>query len=530
MPPPNDRALVRSLLDNETIFPPAYLYRADDVNFGKSTQVTYAHAFGLAPDTLDRYVASLYENHYWKNLILGQIETAQAIDPATGEVVYEVVYSKIIDNLVNTAGESVNKIVTLPYAIVDPTDGTAIITSVYPNSLVNMRDQVIDVVGQISNTLPLWMTSKQTNGRVLGFTPAWVIAYVNPGRAKEIAYNIQTYFAQQLNSVDFKVDRYILDRVLSKNWDVDTQHWVPRPPTLTTFDRFSTGDKVFIGTVDIATSLAWSDVNNRSLTYINSLGGLDGIINDVEGKTIIFPNQEEYNGPPGSNYPTITDAWQIWDAPSGGVSGIPTTYFDADGLDYSTTVPNGELLICTATSAVTNRITTSSTANMVAGQQIVFTANQIGGLELDAIYYVLDIYDATQFRITTTAGSTTPVTLTTASSGTMTAQTADQRMAIYTIHVDPLSQCLQLTLTTQTQENDFVQVLGGDFYRTSFLYYPTVPGDGLTQISWLFLLTVVTDETVFDGNSLKFIAPVDMYDPTDTYDKYLVFPKSNILV
>lgn len=452
MPPPNDRALIRSLLDNEEIFPPAYLYRSDDVNFGKSTQVTYAHAFGLAPDILERYVSSLYENHYWKNLILGEINTAQAVDPVTGAVEYEVVYSKIIDNLVNDAGESVNKIVTLPYAIVDPADGSTIITSVYPNSLVNMRNQVIDVVGQISNTLPLWMTSKQSDGRVLGFTPAWVIAYVNPGRAKEVAYFIQTYFAQQLNSVDFKVDRYILDRVLSRNWDVDVQHWIPRPPTLTTFDRFSTGGKVFVGTVDIATSLAWSDVNNRSLTYINELGGLDGIINDVEGKTIIFPNQEEYNGPPGSNYATPDDAWQTWDAPSGGVLGIPETYFAAEGLDFSTTVPGDDI------------------------------------------------------------------------------STINERMAIYTIHIDPLSQCLQLTLTTQTEENDYVQVLGGDFYRTAFLYYPTVPGDGLTLISWLFLLTIVTDETVFDQNSLKFIAPVDMYDPTDTYDKYLVFPKSNILV
>ena len=472
MPPPNDRALIRSLLDNEEIFPPAYLYRSDDVNFGKSTQVTYAHAFGLAPDVLERYVSSLYENHYWKNLILGEIATAQAVDPVTGAVVYEVVYSKIIDNLVNTAGESVNKIVTLPYAIVDPADGSTIITSVYPNSLVNMRNQVIDVVGQISNTLPLWMTSKQSNGRVLGFTPAWVIAYVNPGRANEVAYFIQTYFTQQLNSVDFKVDRYILDRVLSRNWDSTNEYisgknpppgpigdvlvgpgtWVPAPPTLTTFDRFGTGGKLFIGTVDIATSLAWSDVNNRSLTYINELGGLDGIINDVEGKTIIFPNQEEYNGPPGSNYATPDDAWQTWDAPSGGVDGIPETYFSAEGLDLSTTVPGDDI------------------------------------------------------------------------------STINERMAIYTIHIDPLSQCLQLTLTTQTEENDYVQVLGGNFYRTAFLYYPTSPGDGLTLISWLFLLTIVTDETTFDENSLQFIAPVDMYDPTDTYDKYLVFPKSNILV
>jgi len=452
MPPPADRALIRNLLDNEEIFPLDYLYRADDVNFGKSTQVTYAHAFGLAPDTLERYVSSLYENHYWKNLILGEIATAQAIDPVSGEVVYEVVYSKIIDNLVNADGESVNKIITLPYAIVDPADGSTIITSAYPNSLINMRDQVIDVVGQISTKLPLWMTSKQPNGRVLGFTPAWVIAYVNPGRAKEVAYFIQTYFAQQLNSVDFKVDRYILDRLLSKNWDTDAQHWVPRPPTLTTFDRFSTGGKVFIGTVDICTSLAWSDVNNRSLAYINNLGGLDGTINDVEGKTIIFANQQEYNGPPGSSYPTADAGWQNWLAPFGGVTGIPDTYFDTLGLDYSTTVPGDDL------------------------------------------------------------------------------STLNERMAIYTININPLSGCLNLTLTTQTQIDDYVQILEGNFYRSALLYYPTTPGEGLTEISWLFLLAIVTDETIFDENSLKFIAPVDMYDPTDTYDKYLVFPKSNILV
>ena len=503
MPPPNDRALIRSLLDDTEIFPTEYLYRADDPNFGKSTQVTYAHAFGLAPDTLERYVASLYENHYWKNLILGEIDTAQAIDPVTGEVVYEVVYSKIIDNLVNAAGESVNKIVTLPYAIVDPADGSTLITSVYPNSLVDMRNQVIDVVGQISTTLPLWMTSKQANGRVLGFTPAWVIAYVNPGRAKEVAYFIQTYFAQQLNSVDFKVDRYILDRVLSKNWDADTQHWTPRPPTLTTFDIFSTGDKTFIGTVDICTNLAWSDVNDRSLDYINELGGLDGIINLVEGKTIIFAKQEDYNGPPGSNYATIDDAWQIWDAPSGGVSGIPNTYFDATGLDYSTTVPGSDY------------------------------------------------------------------------------SSLDERMAIYTININPLSGCLELTLTTQTQIDEYVQILQGDFYRSAYLYYPTlvdVVNAGFNQFCWLPLVTIGVSpplqvgtryqilsvgntnwksigasanqvgviftatgigsgngtarsiETIFDGNSLKFIAPVDMYNPTDTYDKYLVFPKSNILV
>ena len=256
MPPVSSRALVRALLENSDIFPPEYLYRPDDPNFGKSSQVTYAHAFGLDPDTFERYVQSLALNHYWKQLVLGQIETASAKD-TRGNVVYEVVYSKVIDDLVNSAGNSVNKIITLPYAIEDPRDGSSIINSVYPNSLNNMRDQVIDVVGQISPVLPAWMTSKQSNGRELGFVPAWVIAYTQPGRAAEIAYLIQTQFGSQLNQVQFDVDRYILDRALSNNWDPSKIWYIGPPenqvekignwtpdPSQTTFDR-STTETVF---------------------------------------------------------------------------------------------------------------------------------------------------------------------------------------------------------------------------------------------------------------------------------------------
>ena len=447
MPPMNDRDLIDSLLNNENIFVPSYIFRPDDPYFGKSTQVTYEHAYGLAPDVLDVYVESLYLNHYWKNLVLGSIETAQALDPITGEVVYEVVYSRVVDNLVNDSGQSVSKIVNLPYPIIDPADGSTEITQVYPNSLINMRDQVIDTVGQISTKLPLWMTSKQSDGRVLGFTPAWVLCYTNPGRSKQIAYYIQSQFGQQLNQVDFKVDRYVLDRELSRNWDTTTQDWTPTP-SLTTFDRFSTSGYNFIGTVDIGTDLAYSDVNNRPLEYINSLGGLDGEIAQINGSTLIFVKQQDYNGPPGSSYPTATDAWQDYLYPysSGG--------FDASGqeFDEAVTVPGGD-------------------------------------------------------------GST-----------------INERMAIYTISVDPITTFVTLTLTTQTAEDDFVQVTRGSKYRSAQLYYPGSPGEGLTLISWLPLTTVVTTETTFDEGSMAFEAPVDMYDPTDAYDKYLVFPKANILV
>jgi hypothetical protein len=36
--------------------------------------------------------------------------------------------------------------------------------------------------------------------------------------------------------------------------------------------------------------------------------------------------------------------------------------------------------------------------------------------------------------------------------------------------------------------------------------------------------------TTFDNNAMQFVAPVDMYEgATTNYDKYLLFPKSNII-
>jgi hypothetical protein len=216
MPPQSDRNFIDSLLQNQDIFQPELLYRPADPNFGRATNVVYDHAFGLTASTIEEYYSSLYENHYWKNLTLGEIRVAQALDN-NDNVIYEVVYSAIQDNLLNNQGESVSKQVTLPYPI-NEADSTEV-SVVYPNSLINMRDQVIDTVGQVANILPLWMTSKQANGRVLGFTPAWVLAYVKPGHGEQIAYYVRTKFGERLNLIDFEVDRYELDRLLTKNWD-----------------------------------------------------------------------------------------------------------------------------------------------------------------------------------------------------------------------------------------------------------------------------------------------------------------------
>jgi hypothetical protein len=278
MPPQDDRDLIDSLLQNSDIFEPDLIYRSQDPNFGIANNVIYYHAYGLTSATLADYYSSLYENHYWKNLILGEIKTAQACD-ADGNVIYEVVYSQIIDNLVNAQGESVSKAVALPYAI-NAGDSTEI-NVVYPNSLINMRDQVIDTVGQISKILPLWMQSKQADGSVLGFTPAWVLAYTKPECAKRIAYYIKNQFDQRLNVIDFKVDRYELDRLLSKNWDPVTDEWVPTPAQ-TYFDNGITDD-----------ISAWGNWNYEHTTFtpvqwVNGSGAVVDWTNTYNGEQTVF--------------------------------------------------------------------------------------------------------------------------------------------------------------------------------------------------------------------------------------------------
>lgn len=607
MPPVNDRVLIAELLNNEEIFVPDYIYRIDDPYFGKSQKVVYEHAFGLAPDSLETYVSSLYENHYWKNLVLGQILTAQAIDPVSGEVVYEVVYSKIIDDLVNSTGASVSKIVNLPYAIVDPADGSTQITQVYPNSLVNMRDQVIDVVGQISTKLPLWMTSQQSDGRVLGFTPAWVMCYTKPGRSQQIAYYIQTQFQGSLNSVDFKVDRYVLDRTLSRNWDTTTQDWTPQP-SLTTFDRYGSGQFPFVGYVDIATQLAYADVNNRTLAYIADLGGLDGQLASIDNNTIVFAKQEYY-----TDYSTTDLAWQKYTGLYGNDYSPETV---GEYFDESYTIPGGITYDCVNTYASTDYIKAASTVGMYVDDPVWFTGDVFGGLSangsngLTQIYYITEVINTTctatasgtnlitcadatylntndvvwftgttfggvntltssntiqpyyvtkispttfkislteggafislsnasgtmtvntsYFAVSETAGGTA-VALTTAS-GSMIVNFGNTRMAVFTISVDPVTSLVTLTPTQLTAETQYIQINRGRQYAGQQLYYPTSPAQGYTVVAWINVPESTSSETTFDAASMAFEAPVDMYDPTNRDDKYLVFPKANILV
>lgn len=272
-----DRNLIRSLLDNPEIIPKSVLFRPDDVYFGKAQNVVYQHAFGINASDLDEYVEAIRKQHYWRNITLGEIKTAIARDE-NNNIVYEVVYSEVIDNLINPKGDSVSFEVVWPrtinlnqgpwytsttdiytsyeyvyevylntqtgnlsvdtqsnipilieqgisefYTSLDPGE----VRNLYPNSLPNMRKRVQLELGSNPNfrLLPLWMTSQQIDGNTLGFTPAWVICYTKPGFADVVKNNIETKWLDfldkplKLNQINFRLDRFTVDKSLTYDYD-----------------------------------------------------------------------------------------------------------------------------------------------------------------------------------------------------------------------------------------------------------------------------------------------------------------------
>ena len=241
----SDRIIIDTLLTSEKLIPTDALYRPDDIYFGKATSVIYEHAYGIYASDVQEYLNAITINHYWRYITLGELKTAVAKN-SDGEIIYEVVYSEIIDNLQNPQGVSISKAVGWPEPIdlgLGPwyTSVTNIFTSydivlqqqyftsltpgyastLYPNSLYNMRTQVADVLGQEYNSrlLPLWMTSQQSTGSTLGFTPAWVICYTKPGMSETVMNNISMNWPYKLNKINFEIDRFSVNKSATYNYD-----------------------------------------------------------------------------------------------------------------------------------------------------------------------------------------------------------------------------------------------------------------------------------------------------------------------
>lgn len=326
----SDREIVDNLLLNTLLMPTNYLYRPEDPYFGRAKSVVYQHMFGVPVSTVDAYNQAVQKNHYRRSILLGPLKTAVARN-SNNEIIYEVVYSEIVDDLVNDKNQSISKQIGWPTPIPlmlndDATNNTIIdtdmtyydtnaivkvvntnvssstqvtlkwftedlqigmnlvgpnvtndgdglppkivavntatnvitvnvpqtflindsiifydgaytsltpgyATTLYPNSLDNMRQQIMDTIGFLNDQtiLPLWMQSQQLSGNVLGYTPCWVICYTKPGYSELIKNNIEENWTYKLNQINFEIDRFEVDKFLTWDYDPTTDTWGSLP-------------------------------------------------------------------------------------------------------------------------------------------------------------------------------------------------------------------------------------------------------------------------------------------------------------
>jgi hypothetical protein len=180
------------------------------------------------------------ENFYYRKLVLGELKTAIARDD-NNNILYEVVYSDIVDDLINSQGNTLPQQIVWPQTINlnlndDYTTNSELFTSLtnaytsdspgstnvlYPASTINMSTRLAQNLPFTNDQtiLPKWMTSQQENGNTLGFIRAWVLCYTLPGRSEYIKNIINTGWQYKLNQIDFSLDRFIVDKSATSNYD-----------------------------------------------------------------------------------------------------------------------------------------------------------------------------------------------------------------------------------------------------------------------------------------------------------------------
>lgn len=268
LPNRDQRERYVSIISNSDTFPENYIYRYSDPWFGKNFSRRSLFLAGLNPELAAEYINAMQFNHYWKNISFGEIKTARALND-NFETIYEVVYIELIDNGVNSLGLGPNLSVTLP-------SNSQNISTIYPNSFPNMVQRVVDGIGyQNRSILPRWMTSRQEDGRILGFTRALVLCYTLPGRSAEIAFRVKLV-QDEFKFIDFTIDRYLWDNSLSNVYDKNSQTFIP--------NNFTFG----VGLIS-------ANVNSNVVTGITSNITGSGTISGVSGNAFIIGNSTSFN-------------------------------------------------------------------------------------------------------------------------------------------------------------------------------------------------------------------------------------------
>jgi hypothetical protein len=212
-------------ITDATIFRSSDLYRYGDPNFGIQTGLKILVFAGIESVNAVKYVQAMSRNHYRKRIHFGDVKVAQAKDPLTQEVIYEVIYVDVVDNYEKNSksisqtvelSNNINSKVLISYDAIRVDSNIPFVSDsdhqrVFPNSLKNMRKRITTVGDRDREFLPLWMRSIQLNSFVEpGYISALPLCYCNPGSSPAVLARIKASVFD-FKTIDFHADRYIID-------------------------------------------------------------------------------------------------------------------------------------------------------------------------------------------------------------------------------------------------------------------------------------------------------------------------------
>jgi hypothetical protein len=306
LPPKNQRRYLRSIIESSYYFPEELLFRPSDPQWGKKSYLEFLFLQGLAPRDLSVYLKAVEKNHYTKILTFGDIKTAVALDNDYN-IVYEVVYLDVNDpQLGIDSNTGIKKYPKQSIALANQINfydvNGADQKVLEPNGLGNMKQQVLSQI-PINSLVPLpqWMSCMQPDpnsisgfGPPIGHIPAVILAYTQPGASELIAYRLKSDNVL-FNKIEFVVDRYLLDNVLSKYYDINTQSYIPGNNCL--FDQKPSIAEIYRkkSNVTYAVTCEFSDLDGKNLTDVLDKYLFDADNTVASGDTLIFIQRKKYN-------------------------------------------------------------------------------------------------------------------------------------------------------------------------------------------------------------------------------------------
>lgn len=273
LPNVDKRNVLQQIINNTDIFDPADIYRPKDPYFGTQPNIKFLVSYGIKASKMSEYIAAMQTRHFPKKFYFGDYKVAQGKD-AAGNVLYDVVYVDLIED--TKIYETVNGIATtkIPAAFTNmnttkakwrnpraaglsqnqlyssetraTSDATFIrdndswyafepLNVIAPNDLNLMQKDIsTNLQNSYLNSLPEWMVSVQSDGKILGYTTGAVLAYLKPGAGTKALYNIKRYTPFDIKVVPFVADRYVLNNSYTQNFNIETREFAAK--SYTTFD------------------------------------------------------------------------------------------------------------------------------------------------------------------------------------------------------------------------------------------------------------------------------------------------------